>query len=132
MELEGFQEISGLLRCAVYALVWRREVVYVGQTRQPWVRLYAHASARGRTRSIPAGPHRTVKAGIKFDQLFIRNCMLGELDGLELEMIAKYRPKYNVRGVPKGTPQELDALIAELISVPAPAPVAMPRIHRRF
>jgi hypothetical protein len=129
MELEGFQEISGLLHCAVYALVHRREVVYVGQTRQPWIRLYAHVNARGKAGQLKAG-YRTVKHGVKFDQLFIRSCMLAELDQLELDMIAKYRPKHNVKGVPKATPQEMEALIAALITVSVP--IAQPKLHRRF
>ena len=135
MELEGFREITELLHCAVYALVSRREVVYIGKTKQPWQRLYAHVTARGRSYRPQVGA-RQVKKGIKFDQLFIHPCMLAELDLLELDMIAKYRPKHNVLGMPHVPSAEMDKIIADILAAQAlvlpPPPVAQPRLHRRF
>lgn len=133
MQLEGFNEVTGILHCCVYALASRREVVYVGKTRQPWQRLYAHVNARGRPKPYRPGMSN-VKHGIKFDQVFIRNCMLGELDQLELDMIAKYLPRHNIKGRPTPVPLGLEQLIAEILVSQGqmPPPIAMPRIHRRF
>lgn len=131
MELEGFQEITAILHCAVYALVWRREVVYVGKTNQPWVRLYSHVRARGKTIHRPVG-YRQVKQGIKFDQVFVRPCMLGQLDELEVQMIHKYRPRYNIKDAPKATPKDIEWLVSSIIQSQPPAPVAPVRLHRRF
>ncbi len=127
MELEGFAEVTGLLHCVVYALVHRREVVYVGQSRRPLARLDAHAIGRSR-----AGLKST--RGLKpfrFDQVFIRACMLAELDSLETEMIARYRPKHNQRKLPPASAVELNLLIAAVLASTAP-PAPVVNIHRRF
>lgn len=132
MELEGFLEVSGLLHCVVYALVYRREVVYVGQSRRPLARLDAHAVGRSRVGFRKNGGP---KVGFRFDQVFIRPCMLAELDALETEMIAKYRPKHNQKKLPPASAEEMNLLIAAVLAQSrgsAPSPLPQPRFDRRF
>lgn len=134
MELEGFREITEVLHCVVYALVYRREVVYVGQTRQPLKRFQAHINGRKRSIHKPAGFNETVRPGIQFDQVFIRPCMLAELDGLETAMIARYRPKHNQRKLPPVSAKELELLVQAVLAGQTIVPEIVPLVHiqRRF
>lgn len=98
MELEGFDEISGILRAGVYALVWRGEVVYVGKSKSMYSRIYTHRNLWNQARRGKAAPNwlPTSVKGILFDEVHIRPCSLEAIDGLEKEMINRYKPKYNI------------------------------------
>lgn len=122
LEGEGFVDISFVLHCAVYALLQRGTVVYIGQSKKPLTRIYSHVNARGKLEPWKAGSNNR-KVGFKFDGIQIRPCMLRELDEIEAKMIAKYLPKYNTKGMPK-VPADisLDTLIAELIPCLPTAP----------
>jgi excinuclease UvrABC nuclease subunit len=85
---DGFLEISQVLHCAVYALVKRGEVVYIGKSKKPLRRLLEH---RG---FVMKGIAQVPK--MSFDSVWILGCMLGQLDTLEQMYIRKYRPKYNI------------------------------------
>lgn len=118
MELEGFVGVGQVLKSGVYALVHRREVVYVGKSKTMLVRIYSHRNVaadkrKGKNKEFPSW--YPVK-GIVFDDVFVRPCPPEELDRLEREMIAKYRPKYNQLLVPK---QALPPAIAALIAAKA-------------
>lgn len=126
MELEGFQEITGLLHCVVYALVHRREVVYIGQSRRPLARLDAHAVGRSRVGL------KSTASRFRFDQVFIRSCMLGELDELETKMIALYRPKHNQRKLPPASKAELELLVQGVLAGQAAITRTTIHIDRRF
>jgi excinuclease UvrABC nuclease subunit len=116
MELEGFLNVGQILRSGVYALVHRREVVYVGRSKTMLVRIYSHRNIaadkrRGKNKEFPSW--YPIK-GIVFDDVWIRPCPTEDLDRVEREMIAKYRPKYNQLLVPKvAMPPEVMALIAK-------------------
>ena len=51
--LEGFIEVTPILRAGVYALVREGAVVYVGQSKKPLQRISAHKSNWGR-KAMPA------------------------------------------------------------------------------
>jgi hypothetical protein len=94
MEDDGFIEVGGLLTAAVYALMSRGVVVYIGQSTIPLIRIMQH-----RLRSGERIGKRKMGRGIErfpFDRIMIRTCTLNEINKLEREMIVKYQPKYNI------------------------------------
>lgn len=98
MELAGFQDISKVLTCGVYALGFKGVVVYVGKSKSMYSRIYAHRNLwnQGRKgRLQPAWMPTSVK-GMLFDEVYIRPCTLEQVDALEVEMINRYKPKYNI------------------------------------
>lgn len=122
MVLEGFVNIGAALKSGVYALVWRREVVYVGKSKNMLVRIYSHRHAWGDRRQ---GQRRVLPSwfpvkGILFDDVWVRPVPEADLDAAEREMIAKYRPKFNTLLKP---PVPIDTILR----MPAPA-----RIERRI
>ena len=100
MEQHGFMNVSKLLHCGVYALVRRGEVVYVGKSRRPLVRLYAHMNARGKKMPWKAGYNKEY-TGIHFDAIWFLPCMLGQLDTLEVHFIKTFAPKHNTKDKPR-------------------------------
>lgn len=95
----GFVNFGGARCCAVYALLARGEVIYVGQSKNVYCRIAQHVVRRdGPKYSAPrvTGAVKSVK--YDFDQVFVRFCAKEELDKLELELIDKFNPKYNVIG----------------------------------
>jgi hypothetical protein len=136
MEQDGFVDISVILRCAVYALLKKGTVVYIGQSRTPYKRLNAHASFRGK--SVPGKfvtqnfCYWSRRIGYQFDEVWVRPCVIDEVDAVEREMIRKYRPKHNVRHN-EGIPEELKAIVSEIISaMPRPPPRPALNIRRRI
>jgi len=97
MELQGFTDVSLLLRAGVYALCKRGVVIYVGKSKSLYSRIYTHRnlSSRGKGKSIPAWMPQSLK-GIVFDEVHIRPCRLEDLDSLEEQMINLYKPHYNI------------------------------------
>lgn len=116
LEDDGFVSHKVLLHCAVYALVRRGIVVYVGQSKTMYKRIYQHCMTRRKSQTLNAMYGPSIHKGMAFDDIWIRPCMLGELDRLEVEMIRKYQPKYNVRM--KEIPPQLD--ISELLKAIVP------------
>ena len=95
--LVGFVEVSGVLLSGVYALVSKGTVIYVGQSKSLYQRIYAH---RTRARRIEKGqklPDWISARAFVFDQVFIRPAPLDQLDQLEQEAIERYKPKFNVQ-----------------------------------
>jgi len=95
MQLEGFQDVSILLRAGVYALCKRGIVIYVGKSKSLYARIYTHKHFANRGAKGKAVPSWLPVKGIQFDEVFIRHCTLEALDDLEREMINLYKPKYN-------------------------------------
>lgn len=120
MDMDGFLDYSDVLHCGVYALVQGEEVVYVGKSKAPLMRIYSHANAQGKLGPWRAGyKHR--KTGFRFDGIWFRPCMLRELDALEVEMIQKYRPRHNVKDKPTVSLEELlTGLVPMLPAAPEP------------
>jgi predicted GIY-YIG superfamily endonuclease len=65
--------------CAVYALVWRDEVIYIGQTTNVFRRLTDH---------LRLGRHN-------FEFVYLLYCKQEELDRVEQHMIKHFQPKNN-------------------------------------
>jgi excinuclease UvrABC nuclease subunit len=95
MQLEGFLDVSVLLRCGVYALCRRGVVIYVGKSKSLYARIYTHKHFANRGAKGKAVPSWLPVKGLQFDEVFIRPCRLEELDELEAAMINLYKPKYN-------------------------------------
>lgn len=126
-EDEGFADFSAILHCGVYALVRKGVVVYVGQSKSLSERLVVHIRAKSRSLAKRTGffGSNQIKSGFAFDAIWVRPCMLADLDRLEIEYIRKWQPKYNTQHKVEGYPPELRELI-KTISVPPPAqPVAV-------
>jgi len=140
----SFIDVSKLLHCGVYCLLQKGVVVYVGKSKQPLTRLDGHMRNRGH--EMPNG-HRYGSGGsggptyngrgIKFDGIRFYPCMLGQLDVIEMQLIKKYLPKYNTKGMPpQPIPPELKNLLALAgwMTNPDPEPTAPrgPYIMRRL
>lgn len=121
LEEDGFADFSALMHCGVYALVRKGIVVYVGQSKTLATRLHGQLVHRGKP-SKKSYFGSNVYKGVVFDEIWVKPCMLQELDKIEIEMIKKYLPKYNVKHKPIPPPDiSLDTLIAELIPCLPPA-----------
>lgn len=97
--LDGFVEVSPILRSGVYALVAKGVVIYVGKSRAMIARVNAHRRAWIDKRK-GAKPWLSESLGIPallFDEIHIRPCPPHQLDALEEEMINLYKPRYNTQ-----------------------------------
>lgn len=90
--LEGFVDATALLRSGIYALLYNGVVVYIGQSRTPLNRIYAHRSLR--SRKTPAW--LPIK-GMLFDEVHVLPCPVDRLNQVERALIDLYKPKYNVK-----------------------------------
>lgn len=95
MQLDGFADVSALLRAGVYALCKRGVVIYVGKSKSLYSRIYTHKHFANRGAKGKALPDWLPVKGIQFDEVFIRTCKVEDLDALEAEMINLYKPRYN-------------------------------------
>ena len=99
MDLQGATDGSALIGSGVYALIFAEEVVYVGKAKKLLTRIYSHRSVWERAMKGTKLP-RNVKP-MRFSGFQFWACEVSDLDRLEREKIAKYRPKYNERLKPK-------------------------------
>jgi len=129
----AFLDVSKLLHCGVYALLRRGEVVYVGKSTKPLIRLYTHFRNRGKqlTKGI-TGPCVDGK-GINFDGVWFLPCMLGQMDTLENHMIRKYLPRHNTKGKPPlAIPEDIKVLLAQMITITGLPPLEdRPKVYIR-
>ncbi len=122
MEEYGFFNITKLMHCGVYALIKKEEVIYVGKSRQPLMRIHTHVKNRGRKLGTnlygrnDTGPAVNGK-GISFDTVWFLPCMLGQLYTLEVHFIKTFMPKYNVRHNPEAKPRPAKEPI---VTIPIP------------
>lgn len=94
MELPGFVDITNSLKAGVYMLVYKRRVVYIGKSKCMLTRVYAHRSLHKRRPGSDVPKWLPVK-GIQFDEIWVRPCTFDEIDKIERELIALYKPKFN-------------------------------------
>lgn len=124
MEGYDYLDVSKLLHCGVYCLLRRKEVVYVGKSKKPIVRLYTHLKNRGKEMGINqwgsyTGPSLNGR-GIQFDGVWFVPCMLGQLDVIEGVLIRKYLPRFNVKGKTEPVipiPEEIKALLKQMVVI---------------
>lgn len=113
MKIEGFVNADEMLRAGVYALTWRGKVVYIGKSKCMLNRIYQHKTLWGRKSLKNKVPSWMPVAGVRFDGIWVRPCMLEQMDALEQELIKKYKPQYNVTHKPvERTPIPMNLIIA--------------------
>ena len=102
---DGFIDVSALLSPGVYALLQGDTIIYIGRAKILVNRIYTHFLLMRRKQAgkpLPMnGPSSRAHAYI-FSGCKIWTCNESDLYRFEKEMIAKYRPKYNILDVPKG------------------------------
>lgn len=133
MELAGFTDASEMLKGGCYALVYRREVVYIGKAKRMLNRVYAHLSIwsskrRGKTPSwLPID-------GIYFDEVHIRYCHPDQIDELERSLIELYKPRLNTRLKTLGPTKAPFSIQVNgtVLAFNTPRPSAFPLIERRI
>lgn len=99
MILEGFTDISHALRPAIYALVAKGVVIYIGKSKKPISRINNHRMVWSTKRS---GKNSWIAdtlgiPGVLFDEVHICPCHPDQLDELERRMIARYSPRFNTK-----------------------------------
>ncbi len=102
MELQGFENVTAILRMGIYALVHNGRVVYIGKAKAMLSRVYTHRT-NARQRS-PAWLSDRAK-GIVFDEVHIRPVHPDEIDDLEHALIHFYKPRYNIQLKHLGNPR---------------------------
>lgn len=129
--LEGFVNVSVMLKPGVYALVKDGAVVYIGQSKQPLSRIYAHKSLWGRKKVPGYLPIR----GILFDEAHVLPCRVEDLDLVERTLIDLYKPKFNIKlKAPGFTNAEFNLTTATgiCVAINAKAPPARSGFVRRM
>jgi hypothetical protein len=129
--LEGFVDVTPILRCGVYALVRDGVVVYVGQGKKMVARVEAHRSNWGR-KAVPAWMPVSLR-GVLFDQVFVLPCRVEDLDRIEAAMIDLYKPKFNIK-LKAPTPLTRQPLSVTMggVAVPLNFRPPPPRFERRI
>jgi hypothetical protein len=138
MEEHGFVDVTKLIHCGVYALVRKGEVVYVGKSKQPLMRIHRHVLNRGKLikKSVnpEAGPTLNGK-GINFDVVWFLPCMLGQLSTLENYFIRKFLPRHNVQGKPNPVmeiPLEIREMLKQMVTITGLPPLEdRPKVYIR-
>ena len=85
----GFTDASEILKSGIYILCKSGVPIYIGQSKRMLQRIAAH---RGKGDRPSWSPVRY----FQFDQIFIRPVHVDRLDEVEKEMIALYKPRFNV------------------------------------
>ena len=94
LRVDGWTNVSEILRQGVYALSYRGTVVYVGQSKNMLVRVYTHKNVR--KGNAPKWIKEAVP-GPLFDEVHVIPCHPDRIDALEQQMIDRYKPRYNIR-----------------------------------
>ena len=98
MRLDGFSEVSEILRSGIYVLVAKGVPIYVGKSKAMIARIGAHRRAWIDKRKGQAWTTEVLGIpGLKFDEIHIRPVPLHLLDQVEREMIDRYKPRYNTQ-----------------------------------
>lgn len=93
---DDFEDVSTMLMPAIYALLHKGIIVYIGQSKKPLTRIYTHRNLWGRRNQTKGWRVSPSTKGMLFDQIWVRPCRVEELNQLEGDMILKYKPRYNV------------------------------------
>ena len=121
---QGFEPLPGVnAPSGVYLLLSAGKIVYVGQSKNVYSRMYAHHNARrrGRRRNgsefLTPGDIRGM--AIPFDQVLVKFIPERDLDLVEAELIQRYRPRFNISipqitKLPNGVKVDIGAIAREL------------------
>lgn len=85
--------VSVVMRPGVYALVRRGRVIFVGQSRAVYQRIYGHRQVTRYARGVT--PAWSPLRGFQFDEVWVRPCRLEELDEVEAEARTAWEPYWN-------------------------------------
>ena len=99
MQLDGAKRGGDILGAGVYALIYAEDVVYVGKAKKLLTRIYSHRNVWERHKKGVKLP--TNVRPILFSDFWFWCCGEFDLDRLEREKIAQYRPKHNTLLKPK-------------------------------
>lgn len=97
-----FLSCPAMLGPGVYALLRGDTIIYVGKAKVLLQRLYAHWNMADRIRRGKVVSDKTNVKSVIFTGFQVYPCLASDLDRVEREMIARHRPRYNHRLVPKG------------------------------
>ena len=127
--LEGFVNVTAVLRSGIYALLYNGVVVYIGQaSKAPVDRIYAHRSMRARK-----APAWLPIKGMLFDEVHVLPCPVDRLDEVERALIDLYKPRYNVKlKAPTPVATEFTITTATCVVAVNAKPVYCGGIVRRF
>ncbi len=136
---DDFEDATVMLMPAVYALMHHGVIVYIGQSKKPLTRIYAHRIKWGK-RKTPWLRAESQAKGMLFDEIWVKPCRVEDLDQIEGDMILKYKPRHNLRAGKYTTiPLEAQDLVARIVArnmmkakeEPIPAHMEQVRISRR-
>lgn len=127
--MEDFRDFSWVLRpSAVYVLMWKGKVVYVGQSTNIANRLSVHWANMRRVRrgKRPYNSGRVIDFAVQFDEVHVKFVDQRWLDREEQALIDRFAPKYNTllkrKGIPKVQIDDLPFFQELLASGPKPEP----------
>lgn len=101
--VEGFQALANPNSpSAIYCLRWKGEVVYVGKAKQIYQRFTSHYNAkrlgqRGSESKSFRSDGDVSGIPIPFDEVWIKFVPPNEITRLELELIHKLKPRFNLQ-----------------------------------
>ena len=97
---KGFELCGPIFGPGIYALCRGDVILYIGKATKLIIRIYAHWNSMDRVKRGREAPKGT--KGIIFTSVKVFACSSSDLDRIESEMIARHKPKYNLRKVPIG------------------------------
>lgn len=95
-------DVPSLMGPGIYALLRGDVVIYIGKAKVLIQRLYAHWNTADRVRRGKLVSDKNNVKTLVFTGIKVFPCHASDLDKIERQLIARYRPKYNHRLVPKG------------------------------
>lgn len=119
-----FKTMGPVFGPGIYALCRGDTILYIGRATTLIIRIYAHWNSMDRVKRGKEVPKGT--KGIIFTSAKVFACPVSELDRVESEMIARFKPKYNLLKQPKGkcTLEQVGFDYTRLgVTVVAPTPV---------
>jgi len=112
MPEEQWWDVSVLMRWGVYLLMWRGEIVYVGQSVKLSARVNTHIYSKGKKRTQMLGGRQIT--GPVFDKVMVMFVPKEDLNRVEKELIERYKPRYNERHKNMPIPAQIKHLLSML------------------
>lgn len=89
--MDGWTDVSEVLRRGIYMLLHRGKVVYIGKARLPLAFIASHRELANRKQETAWVPAR----GITFDQVLVKEFSANRIDIELADLLAIYNPKHN-------------------------------------